>query len=91
MEQVVAAVVDQLGGNRDAWQPGRRCDDISRAMAAYVARRTTSLGGREIAQALGYRNVSSITLASRRVESALRGGCLVEATAAILGRLATNH
>lgn len=91
MDQVIAAVIDRFGGDREAWRPGRRCDDISRALAAYVARRATSLPGREIAQALGYRNVSSLARATRRVEAALRTGRLAEETATILDRLAESH
>jgi len=60
-------------------------------VAAHVARRATALTGREIADALGYRSLSSVSAASRRVESALSAGRLNETVQAILNELATNH
>ena len=66
-------------------------DVVYHVMSRGNERRATSLPGRQIAQAPGYPNVSSITLAGRRLEAAFRAGRLVEATASILNRLATNH
>ncbi|MGB2823394.1 MAG: hypothetical protein WBF17_20595, partial [Phycisphaerae bacterium] len=70
---------------------GRRCDDLSRPVAAYIARQATALPGREIAEALGYRSLSSVSAACRRVESALKAGRLKETVQAILNELLTNH
>ena len=91
MSEVIAAVVARLGGQPDNWWPGRRCDDISRAMSAYVARQVTALGCRAIADALGYRNISSISVACRRVETALNAGRLTGPLQAIFAQLAANH
>ena len=88
MGQVIAAVVSRLGGAPDTWQPGRRCDDISRAVAAHVARETAAASSREIAAALGYRHLSSISAACRRVEQALANGRLRDDIEAILKDLA---
>ena len=91
MPEVIAAVVAHLGGSPDDWRPGRRCEDISRAMAAYVARQVTTLGCRAIAEALGYRNISSISVACRRVETALKAGRLAKPLRAITDEIAANH
>ena len=72
MTAVVAAVTAHLGGDPANWRPGRRCDDISRAVAAYVARQATSRTLARIAEALGYRNSSSISVACRRVEGRIQ-------------------
>jgi len=90
MADVIAAVVAQLGGRPEHWRAGKRCDDLSRAVAAYVARQATALPGREIAEALGYRSLSSVSVACRRVEAALSAGRLNETVQAILNELATN-
>ncbi|HUU83854.1 MAG TPA: transposase [Phycisphaerae bacterium] len=91
MAEVIAAVVGRLGGQPERWRAGRRCDDPSRAVAAYVARQASTLAGRDIAEALGYRNVSSVSVACRRVEAALSAGRLGKALREILADLATNH
>ena len=91
MADVIAAVVAQLGGQPEHWRAGKRCDDLSRPVAAYVARQATALPGREIAEALGYRSLSSVSAACRRVESALKAGRLKETVQAILNELPTNH
>ena len=91
MARVVAAVVERLGGEPHRWLAGRRCDDISRAVAAYAARQATSLSGRQIADALGYRAGSSVTVACRRVEAALDSGRLAPAVRSILSELVVHH
>ncbi len=72
MGAVATAVTGRMGGDPANWQPGRRCDDISRAVAAYVARQATSHTSGQIAEALGYRNPSSISVACRRVEQSIK-------------------
>ena len=69
---VAAAVTQRMGGTPANWEPGRRCDDISRAVAAYVARQVTSHTSSQIAETLGYRSSSSIPVACRRVEQGIR-------------------
>ena len=45
------------------------CDDASRAVAAYLARRRFGHGAGKVAEALGYRSTGSMTRAVARVES----------------------
>ena len=88
MATVIAAVAERLGGDPANWQSGRRCDNISRAVAAYVARQATSSTLGQIAQALGYRNPSSISVACRRVqERIIRNVPLGREVHAILAKL----
>ena len=57
------------GSSTTLWSPGRRSDDASRAVAAYLARRRFGYPAGTVAEALGYRNASSIPRAVARVES----------------------
>ena len=52
----------------DIWRPGCRVDDISRAMAAYVARRLYRHRSKDVAAALGYASASGVAQAILRVE-----------------------
>lgn len=72
MSAVIVAVTARFGGDAANWRPGRRCDDIARAVAAYIARQATSNSSKQIADALGYRNPSSISVACRRVEDTIK-------------------
>ena len=72
MDEIVRAVVEQFPCNPTAWRAGRRCDDLARPIAAYLARELTSLSTREIAEALGYRGPSSVSMACRRAEEERR-------------------
>lgn len=88
MAAVIAAVTGRLGGDPAGWQPGRRCDEFSRAVAAYVARQATSNALGRIAAALGYRGGNSISVASRRVEERIkRSAPLAAEVRAILAEL----
>ena len=71
MDEIVLAVVEQFPCNPTAWRPGHRCDDLARPIAAYLARELTSLPMRKIAEALGYRGPSSVSMACRRAEEEL--------------------
>ena len=57
------------GSSTTLWSRGRRSDDASRAVAAYLARRRFGYPAGTVAEALGYRNASSIPRAVARVES----------------------
>ncbi len=70
LEAIVLVVCDHFGADRWSWRLGRRIDDASRSMAAYLARRRFGYPAGEIARALGYRGHSSVNTAVRRVESA---------------------
>ena len=70
LEVVVRTSAQRFGDDPSRWGEGRRCDGIGRAVAAYVARRLRAASSREIAARLGYRNVSSVAAACRRVQAA---------------------
>lgn len=84
---VLGAVAAHFGTDPERWSPGRRCDDLARAVAAYLARSLTAAPSRRVASALGYRNPSSITRACRRVEAAATRPPLATHLRAILRRL----
>ena len=69
LDEIVRVVGKHFGQDPALWLPGRRSDDASRAVAAYLARRSFGYPAGEVAEALGYRSVSSITRAVARVES----------------------
>jgi REP element-mobilizing transposase RayT len=69
-EAIISVVCDHFGVDQSAWTPGKRVDDASRSMAAYLARRRFGYAAGEIARALGYRSHGSVNTAVRRVESA---------------------
>ena len=69
MEEVVRVVAAHFGVDATRWSPGRRTNDASRAVAAYLARRRFGHPAGEVAKALGYRSGSSVTRAVARVES----------------------
>jgi len=71
-ETVVSRAADHFGEDASAWSEGRRCDGMGRAVAAYLARTQCAAPGHEIATRLGYRNVSSVSGACRRVRAATR-------------------
>ena len=67
---VVRTSAEQFGDDPSSWAEGRRRDGLGRAVAAYLARRLRAAPSREIAARLGYRNVSSVAAACRRVQAA---------------------
>ncbi len=67
---IVAAVAEHYGCDPSAWVAGSRCDHPARCVAAYLARHLAGETNRRIAQALGYRNPSSVTVACRRIRRA---------------------
>ena len=62
-------VAAHFGSDPSRWTAGRRSDDISRAVAAYLGRHFGHSAA-EVAQALGYRSHGSVRNALARVESA---------------------
>jgi len=69
LEEIVAAVDEHFGEDRSRWSPGRRNDDASRAVAAYLARRRFGYPAVAVAEALGYRGHSSVRYAVNRLET----------------------
>jgi REP element-mobilizing transposase RayT len=68
LEEIVGVVGEHFGVDATLWLPGRRSDDASRAVAAYLARRCFGYPAGEVANVLGYQSGSSITRAVARVE-----------------------
>jgi REP element-mobilizing transposase RayT len=69
LRQILYAVSEHFGGDADTWSGGRRSDDASRAVAAYVARSGFGYPATTVAAALGYRGPSSVSHAVRRIEN----------------------
>ena len=69
VEEIVRVVAEHFGVDATCWSPGRRSDDASRAVAAYLARHRFGHPAGEVAEALGYLSGSSVTRAVARVES----------------------
>ena len=68
LEQIAAAAAAHFGQDAATWTPGSRCDDLGRAVAAYVARRCFGYSARPVAQPLGYRSHGGVCGALVRVE-----------------------
>ncbi len=83
LEEIVRVVGEHFGQDTTCWSSGRRSDDASRAVAAYLARRRFGHPAGEVAKALGYRSAGSVTHAVARVES---GNERLKRTAAKLER-----
>jgi REP element-mobilizing transposase RayT len=66
---IVARVAEFFDVDPSCWKPGTRSDGAARAVAAYLARRCFGYPATETAEALGYRDHSSVGRAIRRVES----------------------
>ncbi|MHC4176327.1 MAG: transposase [Planctomycetota bacterium] len=69
LQRIVETVAAHFGHDARRWQPGRRVDDASRAVAAYVARRHFGYSAGEVATALGYRGHGGVHSAVARVEA----------------------
>lgn len=88
IEDIVQMVGETTGADPTAWARGRRSDDSSRALAAYVARRRYGYSATEIALRLGYSNHSGVNRACNRIASA--GRSTTRALHAVEARL-TSH
>ena len=64
----MSVVAEAFDVTSDDWAPGRRQDDASRAVAAYLARRRFGYAAMAVAAALGYRDHAGVGQAIRRVE-----------------------
>ena len=92
LEDVILLATEQFGGDSSQWKYGRRCDGLARAVAAYVARQTTGMRVAQIAEALGYRNMSSVSAACRRVEREMRHPSLAKKVQRLLEEVrSSNH
>ena len=69
LEDIVDGVATYFGHDRSLWRPGRRVDDASRAVAAYLARCRFGYRASEVAEPLGYRGHGGVHTAVARVEA----------------------
>ncbi len=69
LERIVETVAAHFGHDASTWQPRRRVDDASRAVAAYLARRHFGYPAVEVGPALGYRGHGGVHSAVARVET----------------------
>lgn len=84
---IVKAVAEEFGVDSGRWAVGRRHDDVSRAMAAFLARRTYGYRVRDVAEALGYTSSGGVASGVRRIES---GGASLQRTAKRLEKQITK-
>ncbi len=71
MERIAALVLRRLGSGSEQWTSGRRSDSGSRAVAAYLGRRRYGYRCTEIAAALGFVSISSVSRAVQHVEASM--------------------
>ena len=68
VDEIAELVAGHFGRAPEDWSEGRRSDDASRAVAAYLARRRYGHPATLVAAALGYRDPSSVSHALRRID-----------------------
>ena len=91
LEGAVLRVCAGLKADRAGWRPGRRSDDLSRAICAYVVRRASGARLREVAAALGYRSQAAVTVACRRAEAAMASAKVRRQVERLLRDAAANY
>ena len=70
LETIGQVVADEFGVEVGDWAKGRRSDNVSRAMAAYLARRRFGYRAKDVASALGYSSAAGVAQAVKRIETA---------------------
>ena len=70
LQRIIGVVAERFGHDPADWRAGKRVNDASRALAAYLARRRFGYPVTEVSTILGYRSGSSVANAIRRIESA---------------------
>ena len=70
LEHIASEVARAFRSDRSRWSVGRRCDDVGRGVAAYLARYRYGYRTNQIARVLGYRTHGGVVAAVRRVASA---------------------
>jgi hypothetical protein len=70
LSSIMEAVAREFKVDPTTWAPGRRNDDASRAVAAWLARRRFGYKTRDIAEALGYRSHGGVVTAIGRIDAA---------------------
>jgi REP element-mobilizing transposase RayT len=69
LAKIVEEVAAYFKHDPSDWRSGRRVDDASRAVAAYLARRCFGYQASQVATMLGYRSHSGVSNAIARIES----------------------
>ncbi len=70
LKRIADLVAEAFETDRSSWLIGRRSDNASRAVAAFLARRRYGYRTTEIAAALGYASHGGVVTAVHRIESA---------------------
>jgi len=70
LQLIVEKVAAYFGHDPSEWRAGKRVDDASRALAAYLARRRFGYPASQVAKALGYRSHGGVLSAVKRIECA---------------------
>jgi REP element-mobilizing transposase RayT len=69
LESIVALLLQRPGSRSEQWTAGRRSDNGDRAVAAYLCRRRYGYRCTEIAAALGFVSISSVSRSVQHVEA----------------------
>lgn len=72
LEAIVAAASTELGPGSEHWTAGRRSNSGNRAVVAYLCRCRYGYSSTEIATALGFVSISSVSRSVRHVETNMR-------------------
>jgi putative transposase len=91
LEALVERVCRRMKTDRASWRPGRRSDDLSRAICTYAVRRASGARIAKLAAVLGYRSASSVGAACRRVEAAMRSAAVRRQVEELLRHAAAWH
>ena len=70
LEAIQQAVAEEFGVDGSDWAKGRRSDNASRAIVAYLARRCFGHRSKDVAAALGYSSAGGVAQAIKRIEAA---------------------
>jgi len=71
LADVISAVSKRTRAASEQWRKGRRCDNGGRALAAFISRNWYGYRCTEVADALGYKSISSVSRSVRHVEMEL--------------------
>ena len=72
-ETIREAVAEESGVDVTAWTKERRSDDVSRAVAAYLARRCFGYRSKDVVATSGYSSTGGLRQAIGRVKAAPNG------------------
>ena len=87
LKRIASMVAEEFGADPSDWSAGRRHDDASRAVAAYLGRRRYGYRAGEVAKLLGYTSHGGVVAAIHRIET---GSASLRRTVAKLEKKLTN-